>query len=640
MTVPEWADLYRHLSTSSGAVGGPWSTDRVEVARGPMMAVTEPGVRVITAMTCTQLLKTSLLENIIGYFAHLDPCPMLLTQPKDEAVDAFSKERLVPMVKASPELRKIFAERRTRVSDDTLKFKTFPGGFLAMGSAGSPTNLAMRAIRVTLADEIDKYEATKEGDPLILLEERTATFATAALSIRTCSPTWEETSRIYRSYLDGDMRVPVVRCPHCGEYVHLGFFDNVEWEKTEDGEHLPDTAAILCRSCGAFWSEADRIRAITTKHNIRWRQTKPFVCCGERQAPGAWEWDEINQVEYAICGICGKRAVSNYHASFTASKLYSPFTSTVELAKKWLSSKEDAESKQTFYNTQLGQPFKAQVSRDINQNSLMARREVYAAPVPDGVVVLTAGVDVQSGGSANEGRLEIEVVGWGLGEESWSIETKIINGDPARPEIWKALDEFLLKPFKHVRGFDLHLSAACVDSGGHSTQEVYNFTRARTGRNIWSTKGASDRAGQWSPVWPPSPKHEKFRTGHRPVIIGVNSAKEAVRQRLLIETAGPGYCHFPADRPQSWFDQLTSEKLIIEKVNGVNTRRWLMQRGRANEALDCRVYAYAALCGLYITRRLKLEYQSELLAGYAAQKPAARQAAPPRRKSRRSRFME
>lgn len=648
--LPTWADRYRHLSTSSGAVGGRWRTSRVEVARGPMMAVTEKGVRRITVMTCTQLLKTSLLENVIGYYMHLDPCPMLLTEPKDESVEAFSKERLVPMVRSSPELAKLMKETRTRVSSDTLRFKSFPGGFLALGSAGSPSNLAMRAIRVVLLDEIDKYESTKEGDPIRLAEERTSTFTTSALSIRACSPTWEETSRIYRSYREGDMRVPYTDCPHCGTWIALDFFKHVQWEKTDEGEHIAETAAIYCDACGAQWSEAERLRAVTNEGRIQHRQTRPFFCCGERQEPEKeqlWHWDEAAHCGYALCKHCARRAVSNEHASFTASKMHSPFTTVLDLVRNWLESKDDPETKQTFYNTQLGRPFRANASKEVSHHYLAQRREHYESAVPEGVLVLTCGIDVQSGGAANTGRLELEVVGWGFGEESWSIDAPVFQGNPAKPEVWAELDEYLKRPFRHASGLDMHIMATCIDSGGHSTQDVYSFARARIHRNVWAIKGAADRGNSWSPVWPAlakeNNKRQKFRAGYKPIIIGVNSAKEAIRQRLLVDEVGPGYCHFPEDRPEVWFEQLTSENLMIERRAGYSVRKWVKIPGRANEAIDCRAYAYTALVGLYHTRRFKFEAQALALEQFKAFKtedakqPVKRKTRP---KVRRSNWMD
>lgn len=636
MNVPDWADTYRFLSASVGAVGGPWQTSRVEVARGPMMAVTEPGVRIITAMTCTQTLKTELLTNTFGYFAHLDPSPMLLLEPKDEMASAFSKERLSPMIKSSPVLRALMGERKSRTSDDTIQYKTFPGGFLAISSAGSPTNLAMRAIRIVLEDEIDKYETTKEGDPVLLAEERMATFHTSSLAIRVCSPTWVETSRIYASYLTSDQRKPFCPCPYCGHWQHLDFFRHVHWETDPDGAHRPETAAIYCEGCGAAWQEADRIRVITTRGSIRHYQTREFSCSctateenpePKRHVPmdeRNWEWDEENQVGYACCPDCGRRGVPNTHAGFQVSKLYSPFISVVALAEKWISSKDNPESKQTFYNTQLGLPFHAEVSKAVDKHWLASRREKYAAEVPEGALVITAGIDVQSGGSNNESRIEVEVVAWGLGEESWSLDTEVFYGDVARPEVWENLDAYLVKGWKHERGFDMYIAAACIDSGGGATQEVYNFAKPRIGRNVWAIKGASDKSGQWSPIWPASQKeakHKKYRTGFRPIILGVNAAKEAVRQRLLIADKGPGYCHFPVERPEGWFEQLTSEQLIIENRGGSRVRVWKKPSHVANEGLDCRVYAYSALQGLYHTRLFDMQRQFEIISAIPPLKP-------------------
>lgn len=616
LTVDEWADQYRRLNSQVSAVAGKWKTSRVEVARGAMRAVTEPGVSTITVMCCTQLMKTSLLENTIGYHTHLNPCPMLLTQPKGDAVKTFAKEKLAPMVRATPVLQPLIQDR-ARGGQDTLHFKEFPGGFLALESAGSPTNLAMRAIRITLADEIDKYETTKEGDPIILLEERTATFGTSAIHIRTCSPTWEETSRIYRSYLASDMRKPFLTCPHCEGEMTLDFFKHVHWPKGEEGEHFTHQACIVCEHCGCEWTEAERMQIVTTPFAVRWYQTRAFVCCDHRQEPlvnKMWDWDAENCVGYALCKHCGSRALSNHHAGFQASKLYSPFNTIVDLADKWVACKDDPESKQTFYNTQLGIPFSVQATKAASSHVLMARCENFPAVVPVGVACLTAGIDVQAGGSVNEGRIEVEVVGWGRNEESWSIEHKVFTGDPKLPAIWEELDKYLLSGFDYERGGKLAIRAACIDSGGHNTQDVYNFARARVGRNIWAIKGANDRSGQWSPVWPaPNTKPEKFRTGWRPIILGVNAAKEAIRNHLLIDKHGPGFAHFPVGRTEAYFEQLTSESLMLEKKQGVVIRRWALKKGHANEALDIRVYAYAALQGLLIVRRFSIEHALEIL---------------------------
>lgn len=610
LNVPEWADRFRKLAREAGSSGGSWHTSTVEVARGPMMAVTEPGTHTITVMCCTQVLKTSLIENVFGYFAHLDPGPILLLQPKEDAAEQFSKERITPMIRATPVLRDLVGTSRTRSAKETLLYKAFPGGFLALAGAGSPDNLARRPIRVLLCDEVDKYPVTREGDPIALAEERTATFAANYLSIRACSPTVEGESRIESSYTASDQRRASVACPHCDHRQFLDFFAHVHWEK--DGErHKPRTARIHCEACGTGWSEGERLRALRT---VRWHQTRPFHCCGADHAPltryelawrhepatdpvtAVWDWWQGDRWEVyrARCPTCGSWPVGNEHAGFQASKLFSPWSKDrpADIAAKWLDAMLDEDSKQTWWNTQLGLPRRAHVGRELRIDTLSARREDWPGEVPSGTAVITIGADVQGD------RVELEVVGWGENEESWSIAHEVIEGDPDEIELWTRIDAFLKRKWRRADGREFEISATCIDSGGHSTQAVYNFAKARLGRHIWAIKGESARSGVRSPVWPTRRPSSRNKQSFRPIIIGVNAAKDLIRARLHIEKPGPGYMHFPADRDIGWFAQLTSERSVLKVVHGQKFRIWELPPGRANEALDCRVYAYAALCGL------------------------------------------
>lgn len=631
MTLPEWAERYVQLPKSSNPIAGGFRVSRIEVARGPMHAVTEPGVHIITLMVATQLLKTTLLLTTAMRFAHLDPCPMLVVYPKDDAVDSFSKERLAPLIAETPVLRERFGIK-TRRADSTVKYKAFPGGFIAIATAGSEMDLSARPIRITFCDEIDKYEPLRGGDPVALAEDRTSRYRWNRLNMRASSPQWEETSRIWKSYQESDQRRPFVECPHCGHWQDLDFFRHVHWEHV-GGHHRPGTAAVFCEKCGAAWTEADRLTALG-EGRIQWRQCRPFVCCGEGQDPRAtrkWEWCAEHQVGYALCRRCGKRGVANEHAGFTCSKLYDPDKPVVQLAAEWIEAIKDHATKQTFINTQLGLPFKAEVSKAITGDVLLSRRENWPMLserrplVPAAACVITGGVDVQPGGSASEGRLVLELVGWGVGEESWGLAYETFTGDPALPAVWRALDGYLQDLWQREDGYLMPIRATCIDSGGHNTEEVYKFCRARIGRNVWAIKGASDRGGQWSPVWPAirRAKNDRYRAGYRPIIIGVNAAKEAVRQRLLIDEPGPGYCHFPVGRPAAYFEQLTAENLVIERRAGMAVRKWEPKKDVANEGLDARVYAYAALCGLYVVRRFDMAKAARMIADAPPKETAA-----------------
>lgn len=626
ISVDQWADTYRYLAPEAGSTSGRWSTATVEIGRGPMQAVTEPGVHIITGMVATQLLKTAFLENVLGYFAHLDPCPILLLQPKEAAAEQFSKERISPMIRVTPVLRDLIGTAKTRNADETLLFKSFPGGFLALAGAGSPDNLARRPIRVLLADEVDKYPVTREGDPISLAEERTATFGVNWLSIRVCSPTVESESRIEASYLESDQRRASVACPHCGHRQFLSFFKHVQWQKNEAGEHLPKTAAICCEDCGAQWSEGERLRALQT---IRWHQTRPFTCCGHRHVPlddyqRAWRddkteaavdliWDwwasDRHAVYRAKCPDCGSWGVDNSHAGFQAGKLYSPWQKDrpSDIAAKWLKAQGDEDKKQAWWNTQEGLPYRAHSGKELKLEALAARGEVWPAEVPDGVAVITVGVDTQ------DYRVEIEVVGWGRNEESWSLDYHVIEGDFNDPKTQSLLDAYLKRIWRRADGRGFEVMATCIDSGGHKTQSVYNFAKERLGRRVWAIKGESARSGERNPVWPAKRPTSRTKKTFRPVIVGVNAAKDTIRGRLHLEEPGAGYMHFPADRDINYFAQLTAERSVLKEAAGKKYRVWELPAGKANEAIDCRVYAYAALCGL-MHFGLKLNTRVEAIA--------------------------
>jgi phage terminase large subunit GpA-like protein len=245
-----------------------------------------------------------------------------------------------------------------------------------------------------------------------------------------------------------------------------------------------------------------------------------------------------------------------------------------------------------WWNTQAGLPYRVRAGKEVKLEVLAARAERWAGEVPAGVGVLAAGIDVQGD------RVEMEVVGWGLDEESWSIAYEVIEGDPATPDLWREVDLALMQTYRRDDGRPFSIMAACIDSGGNATQAVYAFAKERIGRRIWAIKGESARTGQRSPVWPNKKPTRRAKASYRPVILGVNAAKDSIRDRLAIDKPGPGYMHFPADRDRGYYAQLTAERIVVKEVAGHRFYVWELPPGRANEALDARVYAYGALCGL------------------------------------------
>ena len=193
----QWADQNRRLSPEASSEPGTWVTDRAPYQRGMMDAVNEPGVSEVVYMTSSQIGKTEILNNIIGYFAHQDPSPMLLIQPTLDMAETWSKDRLAPMIRDTDALTDLFGDPRSRDSNNTLLHKKFPGGHITMAGANSPSSLASRPIRIVLLDEEDRYphSAGTEGDPGSLAQKRTTTFWNRLL-VTASTPTIEDESKI------------------------------------------------------------------------------------------------------------------------------------------------------------------------------------------------------------------------------------------------------------------------------------------------------------------------------------------------------------------------------------------------------------------------------------------------------------
>lgn len=561
LTVSQWADQNRRLSSESAAERGEWRTDRAPYQRAIMDALSpsHPCEHVVL-MSGAQLGKTCILENFIGYIIDLDPGPILLVQPREADAEAFSKDRLAPMIRDCNALRGKVADARSRDSNNTVLHKKFTGGSITMSASSSPAGLAMRSIRYCLLDEVDRYPASagSEGDPVNLAVTRTANFWNKKIVL--CStPTVKDDSRIEAAWLESNQQSYWVPCPHCGE-LQLLRWGNVEWPERE-----PEKAQYRCEQCSQMIGEHQKAWMLARGE---WRATRP-----EREIVGFW----INS-------------------------LYSPWRKWRELATKFLSDKKSPETLREFVNTVLAEPWDDEAQTSVDVTELLARRERYDGPVPAGVAVLTCGVDVQSD------RLELELIGWGAGEESWSIEYRIIPGDPTGTAVWRELDEYLLRDRRHEFGIALLMSGCCIDSG-YESQAVYEFCRTRYQRRVFAIKGQ----GGPHPVWQKKPTAKNIR-GERPWMVGTDSAKATVIGRLRNNQAGtPGYSHFPLEREQPYFEQLLGEVLVTTYSKGQPVREWRPKKGVRHEALDCRVYAYAALRAL-VSMGLRLDAEAERVA--------------------------
>lgn len=512
-----------------------------------MDAVSDPTLVEIWVMKSAQVGWTEILNNVIGFHVDQDPAPILLVQPTLEMAESWSKDRLAPMIRDTPALRDKIADPKARDSGNTLLHKKFTGGHLTIAGANSPAGLASRPIRVVGLDEVDRYptSAGAEGDPTSLAKKRTATFWNRKL-LAGSTPTIKGASRIEAGFEASDQRFYFVPCLHCGEMQRL-VWAQVRWP---DGE--PEAAVYVCKGCGAELTERD----------------KPAML-------RAGEWRATRQTK----GIAG----------FHISELYSPWSSWGDMAVAFLRAKKFPETLQTWINTALGETWEDR-GETLSAEGLLGRREPYTRHrLPAGVRMLTLGTDVQ------DDRLELTVWGFGADEESWRVEHIVLRGDPGSKSLWEEHDAVLRRRYATEDERELLIEACCIDSGGHYTEQVYAYCAKRKRQRVWAIKGVG---GQGRLVWPKRPS----RGGRRRQdvwLIGVDTIKETLYQRVRrVSEPGPGYIHFDADVDSEWVEQFTSETVVYRITQGRRVRVWRPRStGIRQEALDCAVYAYAAMIG-------------------------------------------
>ena len=545
----EWAEKYRVLSQESSALFGKFQALSYQIE--PMRCISDPNIREIVLMWGSQLGKSEIINNTIGYFIHQDPSTILFLLPTEDMAEDYSKRRLNPMFRDTKELGDLLYDRE---ANNTILIKNFKGGNLALVGSNSPSKLASKPIKVLLVDEVDRCENTKEGHSIDLAQKRTNTYYDRKI-IKVSTPTIKGHSVIESEYEASDKRKYFVPCPHCGFSQTLSF-ELLKWEQSEEGSHDLDSVRYSCIECGSLWSEVEKNAAVAKG---QWRATKQ----------GA-----------------------NLKTGFYLNALYSPFFTMRDIVKDFLDSKDNIAKFQVFVNTIKAESFEPP-SVKFQENELYNRRESYTpTTLPDDIIFITSGVDVQGD------RVEIEFRGWALGFESFGIKHSVLMGDTKQSDVWSRLYTELKQVFYTTSGRRLRSSISLIDSG-FNKERVYNFVRLDS--RFFASKGASESEKKKDFINP----SKKMASGVRLFSIGTYAGKSEAFKLLRIDEVGAGYCHFNESYSLEYFRQLTAEKLVKTKTpNGYTTYRWEKIRER-NEGLDLFVLC---LAGAKIMRLDSLEF--------------------------------
>lgn len=556
--VDEWADKYRWISSESASEAGPWRTSRTPYSKEIMRAFTDPRVRIITVVAPSQVGKSEIELNCLGYIIDNAPGSTMYVHPDLSVAREFSRHRIEPMLNDCKRLREKMQTKKKSSSSNTILQKSFPGGMLKIIGTESAKALASTPVRYLIGDERDRwaFDAAGEGDSWELAEARQTTFYNSK-ALEVSSPTVKGKSPIVKSFMQGTQAYWCHKCPECGEY-HFILFEHIRYEtevKEIGGEKIYKAKVLgfACPNCG-----------VITPEKIMKRQPQKWI---------------MNNAE----------AYESGHVSFWISPFAHPWRQWRTITDKFLKVKDDPLKLRTFVNTVLGQPFEDR-GEIADEDTLLARREDYGAELPEGVLALTCGVDTQ------DNRLEYEVIGHGYFGETWGIEKGYIMGVPDTPEVWARLDDVIEHVYKFKDGKGLKILMTCVDSGGHYTQEVYEYCRTRFEKHVVAIKG---KGGDIQYI--NLPRKAIIRGNKKKwtwlYTLGVDAGKSTIMGNLKVQTAGPKFCHFPLkdNYNMAYFNGLLSEKLVCKKTTSGFKWYWERIPGHAhNEALDCRNYAMAA----------------------------------------------
>lgn len=516
--------------------------------RGICEAVDDSSITRVSFVKPVRIGATMLITGIVAAYVKNDPCNILALQPTLDDCRDYVTGTIEPTFAASPAIAGVFS--REKLKRDTILSRRFPGGSFKCVAAASPRNLRRHTVRILVMDEVDAYEPSAEGSATALAEKRTLSFPNR-LIFQASTPTNAETSNILKAYGESDQRIFELPCPHCGEHFEP-LWRHVHWDKTEDGEHLPETAHMVCPHCEGVIEESSKSAMVEAG---RWRATRPHV---------------------------------RGHAGFKTSALISTLANAcwAEIAREFLAARKDPDLLRVWTNTLMGEAWIDKAGEGLDDSELQNRAESFSlSAIPAEVLLLTAGVDVQ------DDRLEVVTLGHTASGAIVALDYETIHGPPTSDDTWQDLDDTLKRRFPHPLGGALGYDAAGIDSGsGSHTDIVYRFTRPRFARRIVSLKGD----GGNRPLIDRSTKPGLY-------IMGADTAKSRIYGLL----GRPGLIRFSQDLSTRFYEELCGERRVTFYKAGQVRKRWERIPGVRNEALDatCMAMAVRQLVSVDLTRR-------------------------------------
>lgn len=555
LTVSQWADRHRWLSSKQSGERGRWRTDRNPILREIMDAMSiHSAVREISIMKSSQVGITEAVVNKLGYNIEHAPAPTMVFMPTIESRDTWKVQKLNPLLQETGAVRDILGGLKSRDAANSRDVIDFPGGILFLAGGNSPNSYAQKSARDVIMDDLDRFpaEVGDEGDPVSLGRGRAKSFPRYKF-IKISSPTIKGASLIEREFEDGDQRRYHVHCPACSAAQPLKW-ENMKWDQASKP---PRSAWYECAECGTRIEEHHKPRLLS---GGQWIPTHP------------------------------ERKRRSYHIS----ALYAPIglgPSWLDLAIEFLMAKDDPAKLKTFVNTELGETWEDQTTALKSHDLAKRMEDVDMGTIPPGVLALTAYIDTQ------DTWLDITLLGW-TATGYRIIDWHQIQGDTTRIEPWDELTAWVNSTHRNAWGREMRPRAVGIDSRGHRGQQVRAFVQRHDLRvKVYYCQGSTTRMGKAiasSPSYPDKDRRGKpIKGGVALWNIGTEHCKDYIFGHLVSDgelAPDDRRFRFPAGLPTEYFDGLLSE------VYNPETKRYEPKKGakhKRNEPLDGLVGAWA-----------------------------------------------
>lgn len=594
-----WMDENFYLSPDATNADGRWHTHAYQRGLAFLMADLD-GPQILNVKKSAQVGYSQILKALAGYECAHRKRTFCCWQPTATDANEFSNLQIKSMLRDCPAVANelVSSDPDKKTTSNVTRRRQFRSATLFTRGATSANEFRRISIETGANDELDGMpsDVGGEGSPDALAFTRMDAALRPKL-INGSTPTLAGESLI--DGLFNECREKFERyypCPHCQHKQQLVFggkdsTHGLRWDDvyhddgTQDLEATANTVKHYCASC----HEPTGYEDLRTMDNDAHWESASFVV------------DDLTGQIYDKSGeLTDERPLE---AGIHISGLMSYTVPWSKGVYRYLRAKNLADTGNNtaiiqWTNEYLGEAYQAiDFSEMPKWEKLRDRQHSYGAEVPDWVETITTGWDI------GKDYIVGEVVGWGEGERSASIDYIQIMGSPVKDGILKHIFDVSEMKFTKKDGTELPVALTCVDSG-YLAEEIYALCRMKPTMLI-PVKGASTRGKPIADM----PTHKHKRSGTFLTIVGTDNAKDTIYSRFLIDKPGPGYCEFPLDKDysESYFKGLCSEyRKTIYKM-GRSIEQWFLPSGNRAEPLDCRVYALAAVTILQQRYRVDLK---------------------------------